>query len=161
MKYAKDIELSKDFTLHEFLKSNCANRKGYEEQFNPPAEVIENLRALCVNVLQPLRDAVGKPIRVTSGYRCSRVNRDEGGSSTSEHLKGRAADIELWIEGKEQNQLLFDKIVSLRLPFRQLIDEFGTETDPAWIHVSYNAKDVKRQKLRARYSGGKVLYSAI
>lgn len=154
------MQLSKNFTLQELLRSETAIRKGYKEQYTPPQIVIDNLKLLCEHVLQPLRDYLGVPIRVTCGYRCPRVNKSVGGSATSEHKLGMAADLELWIEGKECNQQLFDAIVALNLPFSQLIDEYGTETAPAWIHVSYNKNKIKRQKLRAtKLVGGDTLYT--
>lgn len=154
------MQLSKNFTLAELLSSETAIRKGYSEQFKPSQEVIENLRALAVNVLQPLRDALG-PLKITCGYRCDRTNKAVGGSKTSEHVKGMAADIEFWENGKECNQKIFDTILNLKLPFTQLIDEFGTNEAPAWIHVSYNPKNLKRQKMRADKVNGKTVYSAI
>ena len=68
------MNLTKNFTLDEMLRSETASRMGLKEQFNPPVEIINNLKALCINILQPLRDRVG-PIRVTSGYRSPRLNK--------------------------------------------------------------------------------------
>lgn len=155
------MQLSKNFTLSELIEAGSARRLGLDEQFNPDQKIIDALRALCVNVLQPLRDAVGKPIRINSGYRSPKVNEAVGGSKTSDHMFGRAADIELWIDGVNKNQLLFDKIVELGLPFKQMIDEFGSESEPAWIHVSYDCNNVKREKLRARKVNGKTIYTLI
>lgn len=155
------MQLSKNFTLQELIEAGSTRRLGLDEQFNPDQEIIDSLRALCVNVLQPLRDAIGHPIRINSGYRSKKVNDAVGGSKTSDHMFGRAADIELWIDGVNKNQLLFDKIVELGLPFKQMIDEFGTEDAPAWIHVSYDFNNVKREKLRARKVNGKTVYSKI
>lgn len=155
------MQLSRSFSLQELLESPTARRKGYTEQFNPYKEVVTNLANLCTNVLQPLRDAIKHPIQVTSGYRCDRVNKAVKGSSTSDHKFGKAADIQLWIDGENKNQLLFDMIVKLNLPFKQLIDEFGSESAPAWIHVSYDMANIKKEKLRARSINGKTVYSKI
>lgn len=155
------MNLSKNFTLAELIEAGSARRLGLDEQFNPSDEIIVNLTKLCCNVLQPLRDAIGHPIRITSGYRSPKVNKAVGGANNSDHLYGYAADIELWKDGINCNQFLFDEILRLKLPFRQMIDEFGTENEPAWIHVSYNDKDLKHEKLRARKINGKTQYTVI
>jgi hypothetical protein len=91
------MPLSKNFTLRELVHSNTAERdpalKALQE--NPPEEVIANLRHLAQNVLQPLRELLDHPIRVTSGYRSPMVNKLVGGSGTSQHCLGEAADLEL------------------------------------------------------------------
>lgn len=155
------MTLSKNFALEELIEAGSARRLGLDDQFNPPDEVVINLTKLCCKVLQPLRDAVGHPIQITSGYRSPKVNKAVGGSKTSEHLTGQAADIQLWINGENKNQLLFDTVLKLGLPFNQMIDEFGTETAPAWIHVSYNEAGNKYEKLRARKVNGKTVYSKL
>lgn len=133
------MNLSKDFTLLELLKSKTAEKYGIDEQYKPPFEVVESLRKLCVNILQPLRDKVG-PIKVNSGYRCPRLNSHPKvkGQKTSQHLKGEAADI----EGINcTNAQLFKAIQDLKLPYDQLIWEFGTEKEPSWVHVSYGIRN--------------------
>jgi hypothetical protein len=89
--------LSKNFTLEEFLRSDTAERdeRLKQEQENPPPEVIESLRYLVDAALQPIRSDLGFPIRITSGYRCPTVNKLVGGSGTSQHCKGEAADSRL------------------------------------------------------------------
>lgn len=155
------MKLTTNFALAELLEAGSARRLGLDEQFNPPQHIIDNLDALATHVLQPLRDHFGKSITVTSGYRSPKVNKAVGGAKNSDHLYGMAADIQLWIDGENCNQQLFDAVLELKLPFRQMIDEFGTETEPAWIHISYNRNDNKRQCLRARKVNGKTVYSAI
>ena len=155
------MQLTKNFSLAELIRSDTAIRLGHSEQFKPSEEIISNLKALAVNILQPLRDALGVPLRVTCGYRCPRTNKAVGGSATSEHMQGMAADIELWVDGKEYNQKLFDTVLRLNLPFTQMIDEFGTPDAPAWIHISYNPAKLKRQKLRADKIKGKTVYTII
>lgn len=125
----KDRQFTKNFSLHEMLATD--HRKFDAEQYNPPAEVVESLRLLAEHVLQPLRDAVGSPIRVNSGYRCPSLNKAIGGAKTSQHMSGQAADIIDLVHG---NEFLFKKIKELKLPFDQLIDEFGFR----WVHVSYD-----------------------
>ena len=110
------MKLSNSFTLSEMLKSNTASMLGIEEQYSPSKEVINNLTKLCKEVLQPIRDSLEMPVRVTSGYRCEKLNKAIGGSSKSQHVKGEAADVELWIRGEEKNAILLDEIAYSR-PF--------------------------------------------
>ena len=84
------MKLSDNFSLHEFLLSQTATRNNIS--MDPPIEVIDNLRRLCVDILQPLRDATGKSIYISSGYRPPKLNELIGGSTTSAHMDGRAAD---------------------------------------------------------------------
>lgn len=138
------MNLTEHFTLSELLASQTASEKRYTEQFTPPQEVINNLRNLCINVLEPLRALVGKPIIITSGYRCERVNGSVPGSAThSQHLDGMAADthvegmtIEEWYQFIKHSGIVYD----------QLIQEHDL-----WAHVSFDGhKEVQRkQNLRA------------
>ncbi len=153
------MQLTKNFSLHEFTKSNTAARRGIDN--NPTAEHIHNLVELCEHVLQPLRDAIGKSIRISSGYRSEALNEAIGGSKTSDHCFGRAADIELIINGKEDNAKLFKAIQALDLPVYQCIYEFGDEEQPDWIHVAFRKDNKKKQYLRAYKDNGKTKYSLI
>ncbi len=99
-----------------------------------------NLDTLVDKVLDPLREAYGKPIKVNSGYRCPKLNKAVGGSATSQHMTGQAADITAG--SKAENRKLFDLVRSLKLPFDQLIWEHGG----AWVHVSYGPRN-RRQVL--------------
>lgn len=92
-------------------------------------------------VLDPLREAYGKPIIVTSGYRCPELNKAVNGSKTSQHVKGQAADITTG--NREENQKLFELAQELNLPYCQLIDEKKF----SWVHISYDPNNVKRQIL--------------
>lgn len=157
------------------IRSQTARRWGFHEQFTPPQHVITNLTALCVNVLQPIRDYLGKPLRVTSGYRCPRLNAAVNGRydlinkdgttkvrQTSQHVQGEAADLEFWLDGVERNDMLVEAIRVLRsrgLMFDQLIKEYGTLERPEWIHVSYRKDRLRGQVLRAYYVGKKTTYS--
>ncbi len=102
-----------------------------------------NLTALASNVLDPLREAYGKPIVVTSGYRSEKLNRAVGGVKNSQHLTGCAADIRSVADTVAENRRLFNLIQQLRLPFDQLIDEHGYD----WIHVSHVPGANRRQVL--------------
>lgn len=138
------MQLTKNFTLREMLRSARANELGVKEQYNPPKQVVENLTGLCVNILQPLRDYIGQAIFIGSGYRCERVNKAVGGVSNSQHLTGEAADIQA--TGTMENRELFEAIKRAKLPFDQLIWEFGDGDNPAWVHVSYSPRN-RRQVL--------------
>jgi len=130
----------KYFTLDELLESQTARRRKITEQFNPSDKVISNLNELVENILDPLREAYGKPIKISSGYRSQRLNTIIGGAVNSQHLLGQAADIQA-LDGR--NNVLFEMIKAHNLPFDQLIWEYGTKTNPAWVHVSYGPRNRK------------------
>jgi zinc D-Ala-D-Ala carboxypeptidase len=136
-------KLSPHFTLEELLESQTARRKGITAQFNPPEKIIHNLTALCENILEPLRTALKKPIKISSGYRCPELNKAVGGAPKSQHLDGQAADIQ---GAGYPNKKLFEQIQASDLPFDQLIWEYGTKQEPAWVHVSFGPKN-RRQIL--------------
>lgn len=144
------MQLTKNFPLRELLRSQTATRNDILEQFDPSPEVVENLRQLCIHVLQPLRDSLGRAIFVNSGYRCARVNSLVGGATSSQHLSGQAADIEAGHISIEQ---LYQRIKNSDLPFDQLIQEFNQ-----WVHVSYNPAGNRRMCLRAMKDNGKTIY---
>ena len=132
--------LSKNFALEEFTRSKTANQKGISNQPGP-AEIAA-LAALVQNVLQPLRDAVGFPINITSGYRSPQLNAAIGGATNSQHVKGQAADLV-----SQDNAKLFNYIMQ-NLPFDQLIWEAGNDSQPEWVHVSYKPSFNRKQVLR-------------
>lgn len=134
----------KYFTLKELTNSATATAKGIE---NKPGLVEEaNLISLVAHILDPLREAYGKPITVNSGYRSAALNKAVGGASTSQHLSGQAADITAG--SRKENQKLFNLIQSLKLPFDQLIFEKGSVKEgPDWVHVSCNPDRTRRQIL--------------
>lgn len=133
------MNLSKNFTLEEMIRSGTASRLGFKEQFTPDSEVKENLTALCVHVLQPLRDFLKQSLFVSSGYRCPRLNKAIGGANGSQHLSGEAADINA--TGTMSNNEIIAAIKHAKLPIDQCIVEFRDENgEPNWIHVSYSDK---------------------
>ncbi len=148
----KKIKLSKNFTLYELIKSPIASRKGINNI--PNIQQIANLKLLTEKVLQPARDALGIPVIVSSGYRCLLLNRLIGGSDTSDHTKGKAADAEL---ANGDNAKLFYYIKD-NLEFDQLIWEFGDNNQPEWVHVSYRKGNNRRQVLKSIKKGGKTVY---
>jgi zinc D-Ala-D-Ala carboxypeptidase len=141
------MKLSPHFTLEEMIFSQYAVRHGIDN--NPSIEQIENLRALCINLLEPLRELVSRPITVTSGYRSPLVNRGIGGSATSQHMEGRAADI--IVQGLTIQEL-YERIRDSQLPYDQLIQEFDS-----WVHVSY-APRLRRQALYAVRENDRTVY---
>ena len=149
------MQLSKNFTLKEMTKSATAQRLGISN--SPKDNEVENLRKLCENILQPLRDEYNKPIIVSSGFRCEKLNKAVGGSPTSEHRYGMAADIHSISDTKEDNKEIFDLIVKMDLPYGQLINEFNYD----WIHVSYNPTRKRHEKLEALKNNGKTVYKYI
>ena len=148
------MNLTKNFTLSEMTKSETALRYGMAN--DPSQTEIDNLRTLCEQVLQPVRDYYGMGVKVNSGFRHPLVNAKVGGSTTSDHCKGFAADIEIpGIANADLAQWIADN-----LEFRQLILEFYTPgvPDSGWVHVSYNPADNKKQVLTATKQNGKTVY---
>lgn len=137
------MQLSKNFSLREMTKSETADR--FELDNTPPPEAVANLKVLCEKVLQPIRDHYAKTVRVNSGYRAPEVNARVGGSKTSDHCQGQAADIE--IEGVANYDLA--KWIVDNLAFRQVILEFYTPgiLDSGWVHVSFDARTTKSKFL--------------
>lgn len=128
----------KYFTIAELCKSTTADRLGINNRCNK--EHVVNLTALVDNVLDPLRTWYGKPLIVSSGYRCPELNNAVKGSKTSQHMSGQAADIDTG--DRQQNKLLFEYIRK-NLPFDQLIEE----SNFAWVHVSYRADGNNRKQV--------------
>ena len=126
----------KYFTLNELTRSATAERLNIDN--TPPAEAVNNLNALVTNVLDPLREAWGKPIKVNSGYRCPRLNKEVGGVPASQHMKGEAADITTG--SRSTNRDLYLLMRELDLPVDQAINEH----DFSWIHVSYGPRHRRR-----------------
>jgi hypothetical protein len=148
------MNLSLNFTLSEMTKSETALRHDMDN--TPDQTAISNLQTLAVRVLQPVRDHYGKGVRVNSGYRSPDVNAKVGGSKTSDHCKGQAADIE--ISGVPNAELA--EWICGNLPFTQLILEFYTRgvPDSGWVHVSYDPANLKKQALTAVKQDGKTVY---
>lgn len=129
--FIKKEFIMKYFTINELCKSETASKHKIDN--TPSAEIIANLTALVDNILDPLREAWGRPIIVTSGYRCEALNKLVGGVPTSQHKQGQAADISAG--SIEDNKRLFDLAIKLKLPFDQIIDEYGYK----WVHISYSS----------------------
>jgi zinc D-Ala-D-Ala carboxypeptidase len=148
------MNLSQNFSLAEMTKSETALRLDLPN--DPEPDHLENMKALAENVLQPVRNYFGMGVKVNSAYRHPDVNKAVGGSTTSDHCKGMAADIEIpGIPNAELAEWIQDN-----LEFRQLILEFYTPgvPDSGWVHVSYNPADNKKQVLTAMKENGKTVY---
>ena len=152
--------LSKNLSLAEVTKSVTASRLGIKNE--PDAWEIENLRAVAEHIFQPMRDSFGCPIYVSSGYRSSDLNSAIGGSKRSQHIQGRALDLDADVFGGCTNAQIFQYILN-NLTFDQLIWEFGDEDNPDWVHVSYVRDGVNRGRcLKAlRDDRGKTYYEPI
>ena len=147
-------QLTANFSLHEMCKSETALRMGFDN--TPDEEATENLRLLCEKVLQPVRDHFGKGVKVNSSYRSPESNAAVGGSKTSDHCRGMAADIEIpGVANADLAQWIMDN-----LDYTQLILEFYTPgiPDSGWVHVSYDPNNLKKQELTATKVAGKTQY---
>ena len=140
------MKLTENFPLEELIQT------GQNTMNVPDTKQKEALKLLAEKVLQPAREILGRPIRVTSGFRSVTTNRLVGGAKTSQHLKGEAADIQC-----DNNQELFDLIKDY-LEFDQLIYEHTGPTGPAWIHVSYKKEGNRGQVLQAIKVGSRTTY---
>lgn len=125
----------KYFTIRELTRSATATAEKIDN--TPSQAVVDKLTALIENVLDPLREAWGAPIIVTSGYRSPALNRAVKGAPTSQHVLGEAADIHTVSDTKEDNKKLYELIKKLKLPVDQCINEY----DYNWIHVSYGPRN--------------------
>jgi hypothetical protein len=148
------MNLSANFTLKELTKSDTATRLGLDN--TPDEQALENLKTLCDMVLQPVREHYGKSVTVNSAYRSPESNAAVGGSKTSDHCKGMAADIEIvGVANADLAQWIMDN-----LEYTQLILEFYTPgiPDSGWVHVSYDPNNLKKQELTATKVAGKTTY---
>jgi hypothetical protein len=132
------MKLSEHLSLSEVTRSESAKRNQISNM--PTGEHIANFMLLAEKIFEPIREHFGVPIHISSGYRSKELNAKIGGSATSQHCKGQAIDIDM--DGSTNgvtNADVFNYIKD-NLPFDQLIWEFGNDTNPDWVHVSYNVK---------------------
>lgn len=148
------MRLSKNFTLEEFIKSQQADRLGIDN--TPTAQHLDNARILCERVVQRVRDHFG-PTVINSGYRNATLNRAVGGSDTSQHCRGEAADIE--VPGKTNHEVA--KWIEANLEFDQLILEGykAGVVGSGWVHVSYVNGKNRKSVLTAEFVNGKPVYT--
>jgi len=137
------------FTFEEMTRTS------YPVKNEPTEEHYENMLILCEKVLEPARLALG-PIKVNSGYRSRALNKMIKGAANSHHCRGMAADLDLW----RRNKLLFEWI-DKNCEFTQLIWEFGDNTNPRWVHISYDPNDLRNEKLKADKRGGRTVYTRL
>ena len=150
------MQLSNNFSLKEMTASQTADRHGISN--NPSEDHMDNLKRLCDNVLQKIRDHYGKVVSVSSGYRSPELCVKIGSSMKSQHAKGQAADFEIF--GIANAELA--KWITENIDFDQLILEFHNPEEPnsGWIHCSYKSPtDNRKSTLRAfRDDNGKTQY---
>lgn len=138
----REGKLSEHFALSEFTRSATARRHSIDN--TPPEEAIQALNLLVDNVLEPARVALGWPLRVTSGYRSPKLNRKVKGARNSDHVFGRAADVEVIPETKAR-MFALGRWIQENCEFKQLIWEYGGE----WIHVAYDPEGNRKEVLEA------------
>ena len=149
------MKLSEHFDLAEFTRSESAKRHGVSN--DPTPEHLENIKVLCERILEPIRMKFGS-INISSGYRSKTLNHFIGGSLSSQHCQGKAADIDMDGMTGKSNTEIFNYIKD-HLDFDQLIWEFGDNNKPDWVHVSYNAGKNRKQVLRALKDKGRTAYA--
>lgn len=150
------MKLSKYVSLAEVIKSDTATKRGIDN--SPTAEHLENLKVICTEVFDKVREHFGKPLFISSGYRSAALNKAIGGSATSDHNNGRALDLDQDFRGNGiTNRQVFDYIKD-NLEFDQLIWEFGSNDNPDWVHVGYRKGANRKQILKAVKEGGKTKY---
>ena len=150
--------ISKHISYKEGAYSNTAIRKGIDN--NPDFKQLQNMKLIAEKVFEPLRKHVGGPIKINSFFRCPELNKAIGGSSKSQHCHGQAIDIDDTY-GKMSNADMYDWIKN-NLDFDQMIWEFGSDENPAWVHVSYVSASLNRNRcLKAYKEDGKTKYKVI
>ena len=147
--------VSKNISYKEATHSTTAKRLGIDN--TPDAEQFSNMIYVAENVFQPVREHFGVPIYVSSFFRSEALNSAIRGSSSSTHMKGEAMDLDADVFGKVTNAEIFHYIKD-NLEFDQLIWEFGTEAEPAWVHVSLSKGSNRNQILVAKKVEGKTVY---
>ena len=152
------MKISDHITYAEAIHSNTAKRKGID---NTPNEVqVLSMKLLADKIFEPLRKWVGGPIKVNSFFRSIALNESIGGAASSQHCKGQAIDIDDVYGGKSNAEMY--KWIQENLNYDQMIWEFGTDTQPNWIHVSYVSEEENRNKcLKAYKEHGKTKYKVI
>ena len=142
------MNLSAHVTLAEFQDSPTATTHGINNKMNESQ--IASAKLLCENVFEPLRSYLNTPIKISSGFRSVQLNKMIKGSSTSQHCKGEAMDLQIGAKGFN--------FIKDKLDFDQLIWEFGNDENPSWVHVSFSSKN-RKQVLKATKKNGKTIYS--
>tara|TARA_B100001778_G_scaffold118537_1_gene97367 strand:- start:890 stop:1354 length:465 start_codon:yes stop_codon:yes gene_type:complete len=139
--------ISKHITYAEAIHSNTAKRKCIDN--TPSPAQVENMKLLSEKIFEPLRKWVGGPIKVNSFFRSPELNEKIGGSTTSQHCKGQAIDIDD-VYGYKTNAEMYNWIKE-NINFDQMIWEFGTDMNPNWVHVSYVSEENNRNRCLKAY----------
>ncbi|MBT3940078.1 MAG: hypothetical protein HOF44_10260 [Pelagibacterales bacterium] len=152
------MKISDHITYAEAIHSNTAKRKGID---NTPSEVqVLSMKLLAEKIFEPLRKWVGGPIKVNSFFRSVTLNEAIGGAASSQHCKGQAIDIDDVYSYKTNAEMY--KWIQENLDYDQMIWEFGTDTQPNWVHISYVSKEENRNKcLKAYKENRKTKYKVI
>jgi hypothetical protein len=145
------MQLSKNLALAEVMRSETAKRKGISNM--PTPEHIENFKLLAEKVFQPIREHFGVPIILSSGYRSKELNTAVGGALSSQHCTGEAIDIDM--DGTTVKNAEIFNFIKDNLIFDQLIWEFGTDSNPDWVHVSYESTGKQRKQILKAVKSGK------
>ncbi len=149
------MKLSEHLDLAEVTRSESAKRRGISNM--PTEEHIKNLKLIAENVFEPIRANFRQPIRISSGYRSQSLNAAIGGATRSQHSSGEALDIDM--DGTALSNKEIFNFIKEKLSFDQLIWEFGTDNNPDWVHVSFNANgNQRKQVLKAIKENGKTKY---
>ena len=152
------MKISDHISFKEAIRSNTAKRLNIDN--SPNSYQISNMIGTAVKIFEPLREWVGGPVKVNSFFRCEKLNRAIGGAKRSQHMEGRAMDIDDTF-GHKTNAEMY-KFIKENLNFDQLIWEFGDDENPDWIHVSYVSDDENRGRcLIAEKIDGKTKYRNI
>lgn len=138
------MKLTENFTIQELTYSVTAEANKIDNR--PSVQVVANLKALCENVLQPLRNILGCPVLITSGFRCAELNKKIGGRPNSQHLTGFAADFV--VPGKTLKEVF--QIIKTKLPYDQLLYEYSKD-GLCWIHVSFRNDGRNRRQAIDNY----------
>jgi zinc D-Ala-D-Ala carboxypeptidase len=136
--------ISKHITLAEATKSQVAIRRNIANV--PGSSEIANMKLVAEKCFEPLRNHFKMPIGISSFYRCKLINQLVGGSITSQHVRGLAIDIDADIFGGITNKEIFDWLKE-NVDFDQLIWEYGTDLNPAWVHISYISPQTNRKQI--------------
>ena len=149
------MSISKHISYREGVYSRTALRRGIKN--NPNAEQMENMVAIAEEVFEPLRMWVDGPIKINSFFRSPELNKAIGGSGKSQHCHGQAIDLDDTF-GRATNAEMYE-FIKENLDFDQIIWEFGDDTNPDWVHVSYVSPEQNRNRcLKAYRENGKTNY---
>jgi hypothetical protein len=143
------MQLSKHLSRAEFERSDAAIKHGINNSMN--SGQLAKAMALAINCFEPIREHLGKPIRVNSGYRSPAVNKRIGGALTSQHSLGEAIDLDL--HDRDLFEWIIDNVV-----FDQLIAEFPSQGKASWFHISYREGRNRKQVLVAIKKARKTIY---